>query len=351
MEKEIIESLKEKNYTLKKVELKKNKYTYITTILNSEKKEFTAKIISTKYFFKKKKLKKRLIDEIKTASQFKNHNLFIQLIDYFYTSNHLIIIYENFYKFSMVQIRKKLNIEMFILLILKDLVDILWILKENKIFHSLLCFDSIYLKNGYFKIGGYEHFLEYGTLNDFYKEEINKKYYPFMSPEFFLKKVIYYPSQIYSLGILLFKFIFETFPIEEKIDEIYHYVEFYSKKKKLVYNEELYCFDPNIYTLIKECLKIDYRERISLRYLKTLVEDYVKEIYSNNLLQLRKTMEVKQNENIYISKNLGNHSQMTKNNRKFSNNSIKGSFIMSSKNSFKSVNIHKKPILLSKNFN
>lgn len=351
MEKDIIKSLKEKNYSLKKIEVKKNKHTSLVTILNSDKKEFTAKIISTKYFFKKKKLKKRLIDEIKIASQFKNHNLFIQLIDYFYTSDHLVIIYENFFKFSMIQIRKKLNIEMFILLILKDLVDILWILKENKIFHSLLSFDSIYLKNGYFKIGGFEHFLEYGTQNDFYKEEINKKYYPFMSPEFFLKKVIYYPSQIFSLGIILFNFIFEKFPIEEEITEIYHYKDFYSKKKKLAYNKELYCFDPNIYTLIKECLKIDYRERISLRYLKTLVEDYVKEIYSNNLLQLRKTMEVKQNENIYISKNMGNHSTVSKNaNRNFSNNSIKGSFVMSSKNSFKSVNFQKKQVL-SKNFN
>ncbi len=55
--------------------------------------------------------------------------------------------------------------EMFILLIFKDLVESLWILKERKYLHLLISTDQIYLKNGYFKIGGYEFFHEYGVNN------------------------------------------------------------------------------------------------------------------------------------------------------------------------------------------
>ena len=57
----------------------------------------------------------------------------------------------------------------------------------------------------------------------------------------------------------------------------------YKKSKVFNYKENLYCFDNNLNTILKECLKIDYKGRIQLRYLKKLVDDYVKDIYSNNL--------------------------------------------------------------------
>ncbi len=94
----------------------------------------------------------------------------------------------------MSVLKHKIKMEMFILLIFKDLVESLWILKENKIFHSFLTPDKIYLKNGYFKLGGYEFFLNYGTRNALFKNQIEDWALPFMPPEYFLNKVTFYPS-------------------------------------------------------------------------------------------------------------------------------------------------------------
>lgn len=65
----------------------------------------------------------------------------------------------------MNKLKEKIKVDIFVLLIFRDLIEIIWILKENNLFHSLITLDIIYLKNGYFKIGGYESIISYGTKN------------------------------------------------------------------------------------------------------------------------------------------------------------------------------------------
>lgn len=96
------------------------------------------------------------------------------------------MIYEEHFECNMQTIHEKLKMELFIWLIFKDILEILWILRENNIVQSQLNLQSIYLKNGYFKLGCYENMFEYGTKNEKIKENISKKALDFMPPEYFL---------------------------------------------------------------------------------------------------------------------------------------------------------------------
>lgn len=280
--------------------------------------------------YKDQKLKKEVLNEIKVASMFQKHSLFLNFEEYYYATNHLVLIYEEFTKYSMSKLKEKIKVDIFVLLIFRDLVEIIWILKENNLFHTLVTHEIIYLKNGYFKIGGFQHIVPYGTKNECIAHNVQVEHLQFMPPEYFLNQVMFYPSQIFMIGTLLYQFIFKEFPINQNFDQHRQFKEFYQNHKVFQYPPNQYCFDQNILTLIKECIQIDYNNRIRLRYLKTLVEDYVKEVYSNNLLQLRKTIEVKQNEKLMVNTNLSQ--SMSKYNYG-SQKSFKGSIIASSKKS------------------
>ena len=78
----------------------------------------------------------------------------------------MVLIYEEFTKFQMEKLRTNIKIDIFILLIFRDLVEVAWILKENKLYHAIFDPQFIYLKNGYFKVGGFEYIVDYGTKNE-----------------------------------------------------------------------------------------------------------------------------------------------------------------------------------------
>jgi len=48
-----------------------------------------------------------------------------------------------------------------------------------------------------------------------------------MPPEYYLKKVLYYPSQIFSVGVIIYNLIYSTFPVEENFKDEFHFFEYY----------------------------------------------------------------------------------------------------------------------------
>lgn len=122
---------------------------------DENKKEYTAKLYPNKTMYKDLNIKKEVLNEIKVATMFQKHSLFLNFEEYYYASNHLVLIFEEFTKFSMKILKEKIKVDIFVLLIFRDLVEIIWILKENSLFHSIMTLDTIYLKNGYFKLGGF----------------------------------------------------------------------------------------------------------------------------------------------------------------------------------------------------
>lgn len=61
--------------------------------------------------------------------------------------------------------------------------------------------------------------------------------------------------------MLLFFCIYKELPFI-KTDEKFSFKEMYKRKKIFNFKENLYCFDNNLNTILKECLKIDYKDRI-----------------------------------------------------------------------------------------
>lgn len=51
--------------------------------------------------YKDERLKKEILNELKIAQMFQKHSLFLNFEEYYYASNHLVLIYEEFTKFSM----------------------------------------------------------------------------------------------------------------------------------------------------------------------------------------------------------------------------------------------------------
>ncbi len=47
------------------------------------------------------------------------------------------------------------------------MTDILFVLKDNQVICTKLDEETIYLKQGFFKLGGYENFYSYQTANEY----------------------------------------------------------------------------------------------------------------------------------------------------------------------------------------
>lgn len=132
------------NYLLISVYQQTEECIYVQAKKNS--KQFTIKMIPNCKVFANPVSKRNYLKEIKMASKFQNNKYFVNFIDYFYTQDYLILIFEDFYKYSLENISKKFNIKNWITLIFKDTVDIVWTLKNNKVVANSIKLSGLYMK-------------------------------------------------------------------------------------------------------------------------------------------------------------------------------------------------------------
>ena len=254
----------------------------------------TIKIIQSNNFFKSENLKAQILHELKIAKTLVFSNNFIKLEQHIYTPNFLILIYEDFQNFCLESLWNELDIPQYISIIFKDLVDAVVILRENKLIHHQITLRNVFLINGFIKLGGLEYIHPAATpLPSFYN--FLPKSLEFSAPEFHTKKNLIFPSQVFSLGILIHFLLFDKFPFPSELKEEKHFREFYQLKKILNLVSNDICPEPNIFLVMKECLPVEYAERITLRYLKNTLDAYCKN--KGSMLNIRKNAMSKNKEN------------------------------------------------------
>ncbi len=249
----------------------------------------TAQVFLLKELFRSEILKNEVIDQIKISKILQQSSCFVKLEDHFYTSSFLVIVYEHYHEYSLDKILSELELENHLVLILKDLTDALVILRENKLVHRSISPRHIYIINGYVKLGGLEYIQE--IIKDLPEpaEIMAPPLLRYLPPEAFLKKKMVHSSQIFSLGIMLFELVYKKlpFPVLNGTWTFNHYREFYHETKRFSFstNDVPQC-EPVIENIIKECLMIDYQERIPMRYLQEIINQYTKT--RGSLFTLRK---------------------------------------------------------------
>lgn len=253
----------------------------------------TIKVIFNKSFFKSENSKSQILHELKISKLLQFSNNFIKLENHVYTQNYLILIYEDYINCCIENMQKEIDIGQYIPIVFKDLVDAIVVLRENKLIHHQVTLKNIYIINGYVKLGGLEHVHAIATpLPPFYAN--CEKSLEYLSPEFYTKKHLIYPSQVFSLGVSIYKLLFNKYPFDQNLKSENHFSEFYLKTKTIVLKPAESCVEANIYLVMKECLQVDYSERITIRYLKNTLDNYCKS--RGSILTMRKNALVKTKE-------------------------------------------------------
>lgn len=262
----------------------------------------TIKVIANKSFFRSEILKMQILHELKIGKMLQYSNSFVRLETHVYTQNYLVLIYEDHLPFCLEQMYQDLDLTQYLSIIFKDLVDALATLRDNKLIHHDISLRNVFLINGYVRLGGLEHIFPISSpLPSFYVPE--SRPLESLAPEFYTKKNLIYASQIFSLGVLIYWLLFERFPFPSEVKTHKHFSEFYAQRKVINLETNAVCPEPNIFTIVKECLLVEYADRITLRYLKSTLDTYCKN--KGSLLNMRKNVMSKNKENMKKNVDLG----------------------------------------------
>lgn len=256
----------------------------------------TARIYPMKAMFKSPTVKAHALYQLKTVKLIQNANCFVKMETHFYTASFLVMVFEDYFDFSLDKLITEIDLAQYLPIIFKDLIDALILLRENKLIHTMISPKVIFVMNGYVKLGGLQHVQEFGNEQSY--QSVPTQLLPYLAPEAFLKRKAIYPSQIFSLGMILFELVFKKrpFPLSVSTWTWDHYREFYERTKIFDFKNNDVCSDPVLFGIAKECLKIDYPNRITLRYLQEVTNDYIKSLGS--ILTLRKRAVTKSKEGL-----------------------------------------------------
>lgn len=277
--------------------------TAVVCRVSNELNDFkTIKVIPSKHFFRSESLKAQVLHELKIAKMLQFSNSFVRLENHVYTQNFLVLIYEDFQSFCLESMYKDLDLTQYVPIIFKDLTDAIVVLRDNKLIHHEISLRHIFLINGYIKLGGLDHIFPIATpLPSFYAR--CPKSMEFTAPEFYTKRNLIYSSQIFSLGVVIYWLLFERFPFPPELRTTKHFSEFYEHQKVINFDCNQVCPEPNVFLIAKECLNVEYAERITLRYLKVTLDQYCKD--RGSMLNMRKNAISKNKENLKKNVDIG----------------------------------------------
>lgn len=256
----------------------------------------TARVYPMKAMFKTPTVKAHALYQLKTVKLIQNANCFVKMETHFYTASFLVMVFEEYFDCSLDKLISEIELGQYLPIIFKDLIDALILMRENKLIHTMISPRVIYIMNGHVKLGGLEYVLEFGDEQSY--QNVPTNMLPYLGPEAFLKSKAIYPSQIFSLGMILYELLFKKRPFPDAVSAWTwdHYRDFYERTKIFDFTTNDVCSDPVIFGIAKECLKIDYPNRITLRYLQEVTNDYIKSIGS--ILTLRKRAVTKSKEGL-----------------------------------------------------
>jgi serine/threonine protein kinase len=276
--------------------LSQEEFVLICSLKNLMGESRTARIFPLKKVFKTPSLKTQTLYQLQVFKMIRNANCFLKLETHFYTSSYLVMVFEDYYEYSLDKVVTELDVAQYLVIIMKDLIDALVILRESKLIHTLICPQVVYVINGYVKLGGLQYIQGISCEQNY--DDIPSKLMPYLSPEIYLKRKAIFPSQIFSFGMLFYELLFKRspFPLMEHQWTFQHYKEFYEKVKLFDFKINEICIEPNVFEIVKECLKIDYPNRMTLRYLQEVSGDFLKS--QGSILTLRKRAITKTKEGV-----------------------------------------------------
>jgi hypothetical protein len=180
-------------------------------------------------------------------------------------------------------------------IVFKDLTDAIVALRDYKLIHHEISLRHVFHINGYVKLGGLDHIFPVATpLPSFYSPSL--RHLEYTPPEFYTKKNLLFSSQVFSLGVLIFWLLFQRFPYPAEIKTPKHFSDYFDHKKLMDLDSNRVCPEPNVFAIVKECLRVDYADRITIRYLKTTLDQYLKD--RGSMLHMRKNAISKNKENL-----------------------------------------------------
>lgn len=243
--------------------------------------------------FRSPQEKANLLKEIKSAEHLSNQPFFVKQIEHLYTKNHLVVIYDNYATFKMEKFASSIDFVHNLPLLMKDMVDALCHLRDRKIVHTNITSKMIVFMNGYFKLCPF-------TFCDSLGAPFTLPPTLYSAPESHTRKIFLSQSQIFSLGVICYKLLCGSFPLQNEKPE--HLKEVYSLKKKLdlVFPRSA---DARLCELIQGCLEVDYQARIPLRTLKEAVDKLAKDTFQNVIAHRKVLLHKIKDINAKIQKN------------------------------------------------
>lgn len=264
-------------------------------VLNEFNDFKTVKVIPNKVFFRSENLKAAVLHELSIAKTLQNSNSFIRLEGHVYTQNYLVLIYEDHFGFGLENLYKDIDLSQYIAVVFKDLTDAIVVLRDNKLIHHEISLRHVFLLNGYVKLGGLDHIFPVATpLPSFFA--YSPRHLEYLPPEHYTKKNLLFSSQVFSLGVLIFWLLFEAFPYPAEVRTPTHFRDYFERKKIMDLETNAVCPEPNVFAIVRECLRVEYSDRITIRYLKTTLDQYLKD--RGSMLHMRKNAISKNKENL-----------------------------------------------------